>query len=142
MRNLLNRSCIISTVSIGYDGASSDVVFVSHPFDATIPQWVDIVATWSISQAQANLYVNGGTPATGVLSSAATNVLGTTKFEISGYNSLPNVAFTGIISHFMLYNLALSARDVETLQQSPYAMFEHRPVWMDYLHLQEGYQFQ
>ena len=40
--------------------------------------------------------------------------------------------FLGSISYVLLYNRALTPQEVAQLYQSPYAMFERRPVWMNY----------
>jgi hypothetical protein len=41
--------------------------------------------------------------------------------------------FSGNVYFALYHNRALSAQEVAQLYQSPYAMFEHRPVWMDYV---------
>ncbi len=42
-------------------------------------------------------------------------------------------SMNGTFKHVFLYNRALSAQEVWQLYTTPYAMFERRPVWMDYV---------
>jgi hypothetical protein len=39
---------------------------------------------------------------------------------------------------FYMWNRALAAKEISQLYQSPYAMFERRPVWMDYVQAASG----
>ncbi len=48
----------------------------------------------------------------------------------TGFNIFP---LNGVLGFTYLYNRALSPQEVWQLYQSPYAMFERRPVWMDYV---------
>jgi hypothetical protein len=41
--------------------------------------------------------------------------------------------FNGLIDGVRIYNRALSAKEIRWLYAQPYAMFERRPVWMDYV---------
>jgi hypothetical protein len=46
--------------------------------------------------------------------------------------------YYGCMSDIRIYNRALSAQEIWQLYQSPYAMFEGRPVWMDYVQAASG----
>ena len=93
--------------------------------------WLHLVGVYNGSVV--TLYVNGvsvGTPASlsgNMNAGSAVNTVRIGKQAETGW------CFNGLIDDVRIYNRALSASEVQQLYVNPYAMFERRPVWMDYV---------
>jgi hypothetical protein len=109
------------------DGAGVDV-YVGSSTTLAANTWYHVLATRS--GGTVTLYLNGaseGSSTNGSLGNVASSDGATAKIGAASRDiSSP---FNGIISTVMLWNRALSAQDVRTLYQQPYAMFA-RPLWV------------
>jgi len=74
--------------------------------------------------------------ANGFLDNSATSATAqeeSTNVYLGRSSAGTGAAFPGFMRHVSAYNRALSAQEVQQLYINPYAMFEQRPVWMDYV---------
>ncbi|MHC4678127.1 MAG: LamG domain-containing protein [Planctomycetota bacterium] len=93
----------------------------THATDGS--EWVHVAGTWK--QNNSRLYVNGveeasNTTLTGTLSLVDT-YSGIGGMYDAGYANV----FTGRIGYVLIYNRALSPREIEWLYREPFVMFEH-----------------
>ena len=112
-----------------FNSAGSAVVNIEGPAGTLVTnKWLQVIGTYDGTNA--NIYVNGVLAKQGAVADfvfkATTNPLelGNSYGNNNGVNCLYLMGG--------LWNRALTPQEVSQLYQSPYAMFERRPVWMNY----------
>jgi len=111
------------------DEAASETLAIYNASDISygsvvVPNnWYNIALTNDVVSNKYKGYLNG------VIDGELAAVTADTRFISVGHTKLND----GELAFFHLYNRALTAQEVQQLYINPYAMFEQRPVWMDYV---------
>jgi hypothetical protein len=117
--------------------------YISESFDSITKKqsasvgtgWFNVIATSNGSTHK--LYVNGALDEGGSGGSPGPFITNTGLLYIGQRGN--NAGYVkGSIDDVRIYNRALSPQEVSQLYQSPYAMFERRPVWMDWTQTELG----
>jgi len=87
--------------------------------DAVIGQWYQIIGTRQGTVAK--LYVNGALEDTDTVTG---DINPAHDFVIGSYKSGIGYYFSGVVDYAMVYNRALSAREIAELYANPFGMFE------------------
>ena len=115
-----------------YDGTGYRLASVLICATAHASRWSHVVGVLDSTKSLIQIYLNG------IFGSSNT-------FTPSGATLEPNVfrigekfgadypSFSGLIDNSCVWLRPLSPQEVSQLHRSPYAMFERRPVWMDYV---------
>ena len=122
----------------GLDGGSGRIQLwvgnVANQSDGAVQlnKWSYIAATWNGTTI--NYYINGLYDSfDSNANSATTNLLnmyiGADREGVTD----PTYFFPGLIDIVHIYNRALLAQEIWQLYAFPYAMFERRPYWMNYV---------
>jgi len=98
-------------------------------YTPTLNTWLHLVGTYNGSAIE--FHVNGASVGTTALSGNLN--AGSSNYTVRiGKQATTGGYFDGLIDEVRIYNRALSQAEIQWLYRFPYAMFERRPVWMDY----------
>jgi hypothetical protein len=124
-----------SVFQIRFTGASVAVV---GPSDLVIGR----IYTLTVMRSGDNLFHFTDGVLDGTVSGATGTITGTGNYplNIGAYatTTTGSSSANAKVYHLSIYNRALSPQEVSQLYQSPYAMFERRPVWMDWTQTETG----